>query len=254
MRTLAHAALSAGFDAVRVNVRNCGNTEHLSPTLYHSGLTVDLRHIVEQLAPERLFVAGFSMGGNMVMKLAGEWGGEPPAHVAGVCGISAPICLATCARELGRRRNRIYEIRFLRELGRTLRTKQRLMPERFSSLSVAGVRSIYEFDDRVTARAFGFRDADDYYEQSSSRQFLKQIRLPALLIQAQDDPFVPSAIFEHPDVYASPCVRLLAAEHGGHVAFLARERPRFWAIEQTMEFFKRLAGEGAAADGTASQS
>ena len=116
------------------------------------------------------------------------------------------------------------------------------MPERFSSLSMAGVHSIYEFDDRVTARAFGFRDADDYYEQSSSRQFLKQIRLPALLIQAKDDPFVPFGIYEHPDVSASPCVRLLAPEHGGHVAFLARAQPRFWAIERTIEFFKRLAG------------
>jgi predicted alpha/beta-fold hydrolase len=241
MRTLAQTALAAGFDVVRVNVRNCGNTEHLSPTLYHSGLTVDLRHVVEQLAPARLFLAGFSMGGNMVMKLAGEWGAEPPANVAGVCGISVPICLATCARELGRLRNRIYELRFLRELSRTLRKKQRLMPARFSSLSLEGVRSIYEFDDRVTARAFGFRDADDYYEQSSSRQFLKQVRLPALLIQAQDDPFVPYSIFGHPDVSSSPCVRLLAVEHGGHVAFLAREGPRFWAIGQTVEFFKRLA-------------
>ncbi len=241
MRTLAQAALSAGFDVVRVNVRNCGRTEHLSPTLYHSGLTVDLRYIVEQLAPERLFLIGFSMGGNMVMKLAGEWGDGPPANVAGVCGISVPICLADCARELGRPRNRIYEIRFLRELGRTLRTKQRLMPERFSTLSAAGVRSIYEFDDCVTARAFGFRDADDYYEQSSSRPFLKLIRLPALLIQAQDDPFVPLRIFKHPDVWASPCVRLLGTEHGGHVAFLAREGPRFWATEQAVEFFQRLA-------------
>jgi predicted alpha/beta-fold hydrolase len=114
------------------------------------------------------------------------------------------------------------------------------MPERFSSLSMAGVHSIYEFDDRVTARSFGFRDADDYYEQSSSRQFLKHIRLPALLIQSQDDPFVPFRVFEHPDVSASPCVRLLAPEHGGHVAFLARERPRFWAIEQAMAFVQSL--------------
>ncbi len=247
MRTLAQAALLAGFDVIRINVRNCGGTEHLSPTLYHSGLTADLRHLIKQLGPERLFVAGFSMGGNMVMKLAGEWGAELPAHVAGVCGISVPICLGTCARELGKRRNRIYEIRFLRELGRTLRTKQQLMPERFSSLSMTGVRSIYEFDDRVTARAFGFRDADDYYQRSSSRHFLPKIRRPALLIQAQDDPFIPFAVFEHPHVSGSCCVRIMTAEHGGHVAFLAREQPRFWAIQQTVEFFKRLAGARASA-------
>ena len=240
MRTLAQTALEAGLDVIRLNVRNCGGTEHLAPTLYHSGLTADLRHVVDQLAPRPLLLAGFSMGGNIVMKLAGEWGGEIPPHVRGVCGISVPICLATCARELGKARNRIYEVRFLRQLAQTLATKRRLMPEQFAAVTSDGLRSIWEFDDRVTAPAFGFRDADDYYKQSSSRGFLGRIRVPALLVQAQDDPFIPFEIFQRPSFPANEHLRLRTVAHGGHVAFLAWGKPRFWAIHEAVAFFRTL--------------
>jgi hypothetical protein len=245
MRTLASRALTAGFDVLRLNVRNCGGTERLAPTLYHSGLTCDLRAVVEQLAPTPLFLAGFSMGGNMVLKLAGEWGATPPPHVLAVCGISAPIRLGVCARKLGERANRIYEIRFLRELRRTLLRKRELMPEAFAGLQWDGIRTIYDFDDAITAPAFGFRNADHYYESSSAAGFLEKIRLPALLIQAQDDPFIPFKVFEDLSLDRSPFVRLEAPPHGGHVAFLAKRPPRFWAIEQALRFFE-AAGKNAA--------
>ena len=239
MRALAHAALGGGLDIIRLNVRNCGGTEHLAPTLYHSGLTEDLRRVVEQLAPEPLVIVGFSMGGNVALKLAGEWGGRSPAHVRGVCGISVPIRLGACARRLGEWRNRIYEIRFLRELERTVQTKQRLMPELFQSLPSSGTKSIYDFDDRVTAPAFGFRDADDYYEQASSARFLDRIRVPTLMLQAKDDPFIPFEVFENAGIEACSHVRLVATECGGHVAFLARSSPRFWAQQQAVRFAER---------------
>lgn len=237
MRTLAQKALGAGFDVIRLNVRNCGGTEHLAPTLYHSGLTSDLRAVVEQLAPTPLYLAGFSMGGNMVLKLAGEWGEHPPPHVRAVCGISVPIRLGVCARRLGEPRNRVYEIRFLRELRRTLQRKRELMPELFSAPPPSEIRTIYEFDDAVTAPAFGFRNADHYYETQSSCGFLKAIRVPALLIQAQDDPFIPFEVFEDVALARNPWVRLEAPGHGGHVAFLAKRAPRFWAIAQAVRFF-----------------
>jgi len=240
MRTLAQRALTARFDVIRLNVRNCGGTEHLAPTLYHSGLTADLRAVVEQLAPTPLFLVGFSMGGNMVLKLAGEWGEQPPPHVQAVCGISVPIRLGVCARRLGERRNRIYEVRFLRELRRTLRRKQQAMPGRFAAPSWDGIRSIYDFDDAITAPAFGFRNADHYYESQSSAGFLDWIRVPALLIQAQDDPFIPFEVFENLPLEQNPNLRLQATTHGGHVAFLARRTPRFWAIEQALRFFESL--------------
>ncbi len=239
MQSLAGAALARGLNVIRLNVRNCGGTEHLAPTLYHSGLTDDLREVVKQLAPEPLVIVGFSMGGNIALKLAGEWHDSLPAHVRGICGISVPIRLRDCALRLGERRNRIYEIRFLRELERTVQTKQRLMPKLFKSLPSSGTGSIYAFDDRVTAPAFGFRDADDYYEQSSSARFLDRIRVPTLLLQARDDPFIPFQIFEGARIETFSHVRLVTTECGGHVSFLARSAPRFWAQEQACRFAER---------------
>jgi hypothetical protein len=240
MLNLALRALSAGFHVIRLNVRNCGGTEGLSPTLYHSGLTADLRAVVEQLAPTPLFLAGFSMGGNMVLKLAGEWGEQPPSHVRGVCGISVPIRLGVCARRLSERQNRIYEIRFLRELRQTLLCKQRAMPEQFALPNWNGIRTIYDFDEAITAPAFGFRSADHYYETQSAAGFLDKIRVPALLIQAQDDPFIPFDVFGDLTLEQNPNLYLQAPAHGGHVAFLARRAPRFWAIEQAVQFFQSL--------------
>ena len=236
MLRLAQAALAAGMNVVRLNVRNCGGTEHLSPTLYHSGLTEDLHSVVQQLAPRLLVLAGFSMGANMVLKAAGEWGARPPSHVKGVCGISVPIRLRQCSRHLGIPKNRFYELRFLRQLRKTVRLKQRIMPERFSSLRPGAARSIYEFDDKVTAPAFGFRDADDYYQQSSALRFLEHIRVPALIIQAKDDPFIPFEVFDDPVFDENPFLQLVAPEHGGHVAFLARQGPRFWAQDLAVRF------------------
>ena len=240
MKTLAQAGLEAGFDVIRLNVRNCGGTEHLSPTLYHSGLTVDLARIVEQLAPAAVLLAGFSMGGNMALKLAGEWGECPPAHVAGVCAVSAPIELEACARRLGQSGNRIYEVRFLRALRATLRRKQALRPKDFSALRMDGIESIYEFDDRITAPAFGFRNASHYYEESSSSRFLPSVRVPALLLQAKDDPFIPFGVFGRRCFAENRHLHLAAEDHGGHLAFLSRGASRFWAIEQAVQFFLAL--------------
>ncbi|MBG98902.1 MAG: alpha/beta hydrolase [Solibacterales bacterium] len=236
MRALANAALTQGMDVVRLTVRNCDDTENLTPTLYHSGLTEDLCAVVNRLAPEPLVVIGFSMGGNISLKLAGEWGASPPAHVRGVCGISVPISLAKCAQRLGHWRNKIYETHFLHELKRTVRKKQRLMPALFKELQVSSADSIYDFDDQVTAPAFGFRDADHYYEQSSSINFLNSIRIPTLLVQAKDDPFIPFDVFKMTEVETCPYIQLVVTKHGGHVAFLSRLSPRFWMQELVATF------------------
>jgi len=237
MRLMARAALEAGFHAIRLNVRTCGGTEHLAPTLYNSGLTVDLRAVVDQFSDRRVFLVGFSMGGNQALKLAGEWGDDAPPHVAGVCAISAPIDLAACARRLDEPRNWLYQRSFLSGLRARVRRKARLQPDLFSTAPLARVGSIVDFDHLVTAPAFGFRDAWDYYERSSARRFLAAIRIPTLLVQAVDDPFIPFGSFRLPD---NPALRLLVTERGGHVSFLARGRQRFWAARQVLLFFQAL--------------
>ena len=236
----ARTALESGFDAIRLNVRNCGGTEHLCRTLYHSGLTVDLRKVVEELAPRPLYLLGFSMGGNIALKLAGEWGTSPPEHVRAICAISAPVQLDLCSKNIGRPRNVIYERRFLRQLSAAVRRKSAVMPDVIPDPAVAKVRSIWQFDDEVTAPSFGFRGAADYYRRCSAAGFLGDIRLPCLLIQAQDDPFIAFETYDLPALRENPWLLSLSPEHGGHVAFVARGRPRFWAIEQAARFFSAI--------------
>lgn len=223
MGSLAAAALEAGFAAHRFNLRTCWGTENLSRTLYHAGLTGDLAAVLRTMRSEGrapAVLVGFSLGANVSLKLAGELGAEGPALMGGVCGVSAPIDLETCARTIGEPRNRLYERRFVRRMQARL-----LATGRFKRADLEGLRSLVEIDDRITAPSFGFGNAENYYRTQSARMFLSAIRVPALLIQAQDDPLVPFAMFRG----LPSGIQLAAPEHGGHVGFLARGRGRFWA-------------------------
>lgn len=243
MISMARTALESGFDVARLNVRNCGGTEHLCRTLYHSGLTADLREVVNALAPRPLFVVGFSMGGNMALKLAGEWGASPPSHVRAVCAVSPPVKLDLCSKNIGLPRNIVYERRFLRQLRAALRRKKAAMPEFSASSGIPTPGSIWEFDELVTAPSFGFRDAKDYYRRCSAAGFLQSIRLPCLVIHAQDDPFIPFEAFDLAVLRENPWLSFLSPPNGGHVAFLARGRRRFWAQEQAMRYFDAIRQE-----------
>ncbi len=229
-RSLAQAALEAGCAVHRFNMRSCGGTEHLSgKTLYHSGQTSDLLAVIRQLPRSvPLFLVGFSLGGNVVLKLAGELGESASALIAGVLAISTPIDLAACVRRLDRPSNILYARRFVSRLKDRVRAKERLTPGLFDLSSLPQVRNIYSFDDRFTAQAFGFGSADNYYATQSANQFLERIRVPTLLVQAKDDPLIPFAVYDHPAIAANPYLRLLAVEHGGHLGFIAKTKPRFW--------------------------
>ena len=238
MRTMAKTGLDAGFAVSRFNVRTCGGTGRLANTLYHAGLTGDLRFVLNQMREEGrtpVHLVGYSLGGNMALKLAGELGEDAPPLIASICGVSTPIDLAACARAIARRSNRVYERRFLKRMrARVVETG------RFSRKQVKPARSIWEFDDLITGPSFGFRDAAHYYETQSAQQFLEHIRVPALLIQAKDDLFIPFEIFGHPAVKANPCLRLHATDHGGHLGFLSRTRPRFWADRAVLEWIESV--------------
>ena len=226
MRGMAQAALERGYAAHRFNLRTCGGTQNLCRTLYHSGLTVDLLAYVGELQkaePRAIFLVGFSLGGNVVLKLAGELGEAGGKRLAGVCAVSTPIELGASCDRIAQRDNRIYERRFLRRMRRRLCATGRYRPEAF-----AGVRSIRDIDERITAPAFGFRGADHYYATQSSAGFLHAVRVPALLVQSRDDTFVPFASFGHRAIRENPCIELLATDCGGHLGFLRRARPHFW--------------------------
>ena len=234
VRSLAGRAVTAGFAAHRFHMRTCGGTETRCDTLYHAGLTADLKSVLRTFRAEGrapVFAAGFSLGGNVVLKLAGELGESAGSLLAGVCAISAPVDLAASSRRLATSENRIYERRFVRRMRSRLLATGRYRPSQF-----AGLRTLLEFDDRITAPSFGFGTAANYYQTQSAVRYLEGIRIPVLLIQAQDDPLVPFDVFESPAVRANPYIRLLAPEHGGHLGFLGRLPHRFWADEAIMEW------------------
>jgi len=241
----AAKAFAAGFNTVRVNMRNCGGTEHLTPTLYHSGLSSDIRAITRELIGQdklpRLYLCGFSMGGNIILKLAGELGAHAPSELCAVAAVSPSLDLRACALAIEHSSNRIYRRRFVRSLHRRLTRKAELFPERYNTADLPRVRTVREFDDAYTAPHAGFRDAEDYYAQSSALQFLGDVHRPTLIVHAQDDPFVPFASFTHRNVAANSRVILLAPPAGGHVGFVAARsgvtsEDRFWAENRVVEF------------------
>ena len=239
----AEKAWRAGFNVVRQNVRNCGGTEHLTPTLYHSGLSSDIAAVVQHLlADERVtevHIAGFSMGGNQVLKLAAEWSDSAPPGVAGFAAVCPSLDLAACADALDLPSNFLYQWRFTFSLKRRLRRKARLFPERYRTDGLAGVRSVRQFDDRFTAPHFGFGTAANYYAQASARPHLARIARPTLIIAAADDPFIPIASFRDAALAANPHITLLTPGHGGHVGFVGRgsdSEDRFWAENRVVEF------------------
>lgn len=247
MLTTADKIFRAGFNVVRVNFRNCGGTEHLSPTIYHGGLTGDLRAVIDHLIARdhlsRLFVAGFSLGGNMALKLAGEYGENPPEEVRAVCAVSPSIDLRASTNLIARRRNWIYQQDFLRRLKNRIKVKEKLFPARYDSIGLRGIRSVEQFDNHYVAPAFGFADANDYYAKASSLPFIGRIRIPTLIIHAEDDPFIPFAPLRDPSITANPYVLLLGTERGGHVAFVSVHagEERFWAESRVVEFCKLIA-------------
>jgi uncharacterized protein len=242
MRGLAEKAFAAGWNAIRLNQRNCGGTESLTPTLYNSGLSGDYRAVLTELIERDslpdIFFAGYSMGGNLVLKMAGELGQAAPHQLSGVAGVCPCIDLALCADALARPQNFLYQQHFVRNLSRRMRRKARLSPGKFDLSALPGVRSVREFDDAITARYCGFRDADDYYERSSALRVASEIRVPTLIVTAQDDPFVPFDTFSAPALKNNSNIRVIAPEHGGHCAFISAEagRGRFWAEACILDF------------------
>jgi len=222
IRGITARAFAAGMNVIRMNMRNCGGTETLTPTLYHSGLSGDVGAVVDHYARqfdlERVALVGYSMGGNLVLKLAGEWGNRRPlAAVATVC---PAIDLAAGADALHEPANRIYEWRFLQGLMQRFRRKSRLFPAIYQATGIGPVRSIREFDDKIVARYCGFASADDYYFRAASARVVAGVQVPTLMLCAKDDPFIRLFPETRARLNANQNIVFAEPRHGGHCAFL----------------------------------
>jgi uncharacterized protein len=223
-RWLLSAAAGLGWRAVLMHFRGCGSRPNRLPRAYHSGDTADAYWLIGQLShryPRAFKVAGgVSLGGNMLLKLVAEQGGDG-LDLAGAIVISAPLDLAACAETLHRGFARCYERHLLRSLKAKMQRKleQRVLPLSLDARQLAQLDSLWAYDDAVTAPLHGFAGADDYYHRASAGRLLGEVELPTLILHADDDPFMPAGLFARLPAPAE-AVRLEVARHGGHVGFM----------------------------------
>jgi hypothetical protein len=243
VRGLADKGFAAGFNVVRLNQRNCGETEHLSDSLYHSGLTGDALAVMRELTEvddlKAFGIAGYSLGGNLALKLAGDFGAHPPRELHAVCAVSPTMDLAVCVDALEEKQNGLYQWNFVRNLKNRMRRKAAAWPGKWRLDALRRIRSIREFDDAYTAPFHGFRDAADYYHRASAMRVVDKISIPTLIITGEDDPFVPPGPFKEPALTRNRNITLKLTPHGGHCGFV--EQPSagydgYWAEREIVCF------------------
>jgi uncharacterized protein len=252
-------ALAAGLNVVRMNMRSCGGTDHLSPTIYHSGRSGDVGRvidaIVEQQGVQRVAVVGYSMGGNLALRYAGELAERTPQCLKAVVGVSPLMDLAPSSAALHAPQNRIYEWHFLRAMKDRVRRRRAMYPRIYGDARVDRIRTMRDFDDEIVARYGGFRDADDYYTSVASSRHAAQLAVPTLIVHALDDPFIRMLPSTRAALRANPQVTFLETQHGGHCAFLESSDPSLvnddgrWA-EKTLLQFLLLLGAGEMGHGS----
>jgi predicted alpha/beta-fold hydrolase len=251
MLGIAEKALAAGMNVVRFNQRNCGDTDALAPVLYHSGLSHDVaavaREIITRDKISRFALIGFSMGGNIVLKLAGEWGSDAPPEFLAVTACCPAIDLAASADALHEPANRIYEKYFLWALRRRVLQKARLFPDHFDVGRLRDIRSLREFDDKVTSHYCGFTGVGDYYDRASAAHVIERIAVPALILYAANDPFVRITTETRRKISSNPNITFVETDDGGHCAFIGspsrnngRYNDGYWAEHEIVNFLRRF--------------
>jgi len=232
------------MNVIRMNQRNCGGTDCLAPVLYHSGLSQDVAAVAQNLIDNdhisRFAIVGYSMGGNLVLKLAGEWGAKAPGPLRAVAAVCPAIDLAASSDALHLPSNRLYEQYFLWQVRRRLRAKAQHFPGSFDLERLQGIVSLRQFDDKVTAYYCGFSGAVDYYARAAASNVIEQISVPTLILHAANDPFIRILAETRKKLLANPHVRFVETEDGGHCSFIAEPSgyDGFWAEQQIIQFLR----------------
>ncbi|MDC0335699.1 alpha/beta fold hydrolase [Pseudodesulfovibrio sp.] len=244
---MARMATSRGYDAICWNQRGCGQDVNNLPRSYHSGETNDIHSIIAHCLNtgkyETVALIGFSMGGNQILKYLGEAPDRVPAQVAAAATFSVPCDLSATERVIARPSRRIYLEYFMTGLRETIRTKGKIFPEEVDATLLRQVRTLRDFDDCYTAPLNGFTDAADYYTQSSSKQYIENVRIPALLVNAKDDPFLPEECYPVAEAETNPNFMLEIPHHGGHVGFVQGGRGNvYWSEKRAGDFLAQQLG------------
>jgi predicted alpha/beta-fold hydrolase len=238
--------IAAGMNVIRMNQRNCGGTDGFSPTLYHSGRSPDVaavtRNLIQQDGISRFALAGFSMGGNLVLKLAGEWGKDHPQQLVAVAAVCPAVDLAASADALHLPSNRVYELYFVWKLRRRLLAKARLFPAKFDTTRLRGITSLRDFDEKITAYYSGFGGAADYYARAAAANVVDRVAVPTLVLHAANDPFIRILPETRQKILSNPNITFVETQDGGHCSFLAHPDgdDGHWAERQIMRFLQRF--------------
>ena len=237
---MAKALLEGDFSVVAWNYRGCNGRMNKTPLFYHSGATYDLKSVLKQLPGNPtwpVFLIGFSLGGNLVLKFLGEEGEHAPDRVVGAAVVSVPLMLSDGADHLMKGISKLYTRNFLKSLKQKVADKSAIFPGYYRMQLLDSVKSLREFDEHFTAPIHGYLNADDYYAKASAGFVLEHITRPVLLLQAYNDPFLPASCFPEPK---NDLISRYYTQNGGHVGFLQEGTERTFAEVQVLSFWEKL--------------
>ena len=228
------------WDVAAINFRSCSGEMNKQLKMYHSGFTEDLHHFICQIEDEydEIAISGFSLGGNVTMKYLGDKKNSPSAKIIAAAGTSVPCDLEGGSIKIMEGQNHLYEKRFLKTLKVKLIQTNKLFPDLVDLSNLKKLKTLWDFDEYYTSSLHGFKDAKDYYLQCSSLPFLKNISIPALMINALDDSFLSDASYPYDVAKQNPNLFLLTPKYGGHVGFTTFGAPYYWNEKQIVDFFE----------------
>ncbi len=227
------------FNIAAINFRSCSGEINRQPTMYHSGFTRDLHYFIQTIESkfDEIFICGFSLGGNVVMKYAGDGVYSLSSKIKAVAGVSVPCDLRAGSIKIMEAKNHFYEKKFLVTLLDKVKIKHQLHPDIIDIRWLNKVKTLWDFDDRFTSSLHGFANAEDYYQKCNSKQFLVQIKKPTLIINAKDDTFLAESSFPYDEAIANDNLFLMTPKYGGHVGFTTFGVDSYWNETNVLNFF-----------------